>query len=286
MSTLLGRVVSSVLVHGLIAFERIWPMPQRLGVPLDDAARRVRKDPVILVGGYANNSSPGWDEWKRSLEADGFEVFVLEPLSHGLGDMYASARHLADFIASVKQQTGSEKVDVVGFSGGGILTRMAIAYFGQSVNVDQAISLASPHRGVQAGALLDAVAAIPLLGSAIPEATFQLIRGSALLQHLDRSDLDLRLNGPVRYASIHSRVFDLFVTPKSAQLEGAADIAVGHDRPGRHGGPNHFGMYHLSDAAYDAARRLMLGEGPAPIRCARRGAGLVSVRQGRRSRGA
>jgi pimeloyl-ACP methyl ester carboxylesterase len=260
---LLGSIIDTVLVRGLLALEAVYPMPARLGAPLPPgSSASAQADPVVLVGGFANSPS-GWAEWRRSLEADGFRVFVFDPPTTGLGDMHDSARAVAAFIEQVRRRTGRRKVDVIGFSEGGLLTRMAIASHGALDAVDRAISLATPHLGVPLRPLHDALSGLRLLVRAVPPAAIQLLEGSELVGAVERSDRHLRSGaiGAPRYASIFSRTIDLLVWPHLAWLPGAFNIPVDDDRPGR-AGPNHFEMLHTSDRSYEAARILLLDGSP------------------------
>lgn len=260
MTTLLGTAVASLLTGTVRLLEGTLPMPDRLGSPLPARPRAAAsRDPVVLVSGYANNAE-GWGEWKRSLEADGFQVFVVDFPTDGLGDMEEAARFLAAFVADVKRRTGRSRVDLVGFSEGGILARMYAAQLGGATSVDRIVTLASPHHGVRLPGPLEAVLrGVRLLREAVPASTWQLLAGSDLLTRLHGDDEQLRRSGPVRYASIFSRTWDLFVTPTSARLEHATNIPVARDTGSlMPGGLDHFSMYHFSNAAYEAARDLLL----------------------------
>jgi hypothetical protein len=123
---------------------------------------------------------------------------------------------------------------------------------------------------------VDAFRGIPLLGKALPESTDQLMRGSRIVTRLAVLDQRLRMHGPVRYASIHSRGLDGLVTPTAARLDGMADYPVGPDAAWNPLSPNHFGMYHLSDQAYVTARMLLLDQdAPAGAGQAQQGASMV-----------
>lgn len=259
----MGVIVDTILVQGLLLLEAVYPMPKRLGKPqLLSPTQQELADPVILVGGFANSPS-GWGEWARSLRADGFQVYIFDPPTVGLGDMYDSARAVAKFIEDVRRRTGRVKVDIIGFSEGGLLTRIAINRYGALGAVDRAISLASPHAGVPARGLYDALIAVGLPRSVLPESASQLISGSKLIQDTEREDRLLRTlkegsthaRAP-RYASVFSRTIDLFTWPQSGWLQGAFNIPVGPDKPGGRD-PNHFDMLHLSDRAYEAIRVLL-----------------------------
>ncbi|MCW2920698.1 MAG: lipase [Thermoleophilia bacterium] len=259
--------MDTVLVRGLLVIEHFFPMPARVGKPLPIGHVRARNaDPVILVGGYANSAS-GWDEWKRSLEADGFQVFIFQPPTTGLGDMEDSAKAVAAFILEVRRKTG-RKVDVVGFSEGGVLARMAVARLGALGSVDKLVSLATPHGGIALNGLYDALAGIGALKRAIPAATAQLLDGSELLLRIARDDAALRRGldpRAPRYASVFSRTLDPIIAPWSSMLGGAVNVPVAADQSWRTG-PNHFEMFHTSNRAYEATRSLLLDESDTTIR--------------------
>lgn len=264
VGSLLGSIVETVLVRGLLAIEHFFPMPARVGEPLAIGHARSRNaDPVILIGGYANSAS-GWNEWKRSLEADGFQVFVFDSPTLGLGDMEESAKAVAAFILEVRRKTG-RKVDVVGFSQGGVLARMAVARLGALGSVDRLVSLATPHGGVPLNGPYNALKGIKFLQRAIPPASAQLLEGSELLLRLARDDEHLRYGRDPRaprYASVYSRTIDPIITPWASALPGAVNVPVAADQKWRIG-PNHFEMFHTSDRAYEATRSLLLDDAPA-----------------------
>jgi pimeloyl-ACP methyl ester carboxylesterase len=258
---MLGSVVDTVLVRGLQVIEHLFPMPARVGRPLGiGEAHRAGADPIILVGGFANSAS-GWDEWKRSMQADGFDVYVFDPPSVGLGDMDDSARAVAAYIEYVRRKTG-RKVDVVGFSEGGVLARMAVARYGALGSVDRLVSLATPHGGVPLSGLYDAIKGFGILRRALPTAAAQLLDGSEVLTRIAREDEHLRRGRDPRaprYASVYSRTIDPIVTPWLSSLEGAVNVPVAADVDWRVG-PNHFEMFHTSDRAYEAVRALLLDQ--------------------------
>jgi len=258
-------MLGEVLVRGLRVLERIVPMPDRLGAALPvSLGAGAAQDPVILVGGFANGPS-GFEQWRRSLLADGFQVFVFDLPSRGLGDMRASAELLAAFIAEVKRRTGRTRVDLIGYSEGGLLARMAVASHGAEASVDRIISLATPHAGIPTSDAFDALAALGPIKPGSAVAAAQLVEGSALLAEVERADALLRgatdplavLRG-ARYVSLYSRVADPIVTPRVSWLAGALNVPIRHDHIDAAGGPNHWGMFHSSDRAYDAARAALL----------------------------
>lgn len=259
VGTFADTLVQTVLAGGLRIVERIVPGPERLGAPLPTPAP-AGADPVVLVSGFANNPS-GWDAWVRSLVADGFQVFVFHVPRNGLGDMHAASRALAAYIGQVRFASGRDQVDLVGFSEGGLLARMAVAEDGARAGVDEIVTMATPHNGLEYASLIDHLDWLPVLGAGVPIAARQMVRGSALLRQLDAADVALRAHGPVRYASVHQAGFDGFVSSAAASLAGAVNVVV-RDRSllaifGL-GGPDHYSMYRRSDAAYTAVRAVLL----------------------------
>lgn len=256
---MVGSLVRGVLVHGLELIEHAFPMPARLGVPLiPGRGARHDADPIVLVSGFAN-SPMGWDEWRRSLVADGFDVHVFDMPSRGLGDMRESARLLAEYIEQVRRRTGRRTVDIIGFSEGGLLARMVAGMHGGAHFIDRLISLASPHAGIGIAAkLYHRRTFLSDIVDDITTALGQLFEGSALLGAIERADAPLRAaRAGVRYASIFANAPDPIVRPTAAWLAGALNIPVASDGDAS-GSPSHFEMYHTSDRAYEAARILLL----------------------------
>ena len=190
---MVGSLVRGVLVHGLELIEHAFPMPARLGVPLiPGRGARHDADPIVLVSGFAN-SPMGWDEWRRSLVADGFDVHVFDMPSRGLGDMRESARLLAEYIEQVRRRTGRRTVDIIGFSEGGLLARMVAGMHGGAHFIDRLISLASPHAGIGIAAkLYHRRTFLSDIVDDITTALGQLFEGSALLGAIERADAPLR----------------------------------------------------------------------------------------------
>ena len=271
MGGVVGSLVRGVLVHGLELIEHAFPMPARLGVPvIPGRGARRDADPIILVSGFGNTPM-GWDEWRRSLVADGFDVHVFDMPSDGLGDMRDSARALAAYIEEVRRRTGRRKVDLVGFSEGGLLSRMYVGMHGGAEFVDRLISLASPHAGIAIAAkLYHRRTFLSDIVDGITVALGQLFEGSALLGEIERADAPIRAaRAGVRYASIFASAPDPIVRPTASWLAGAVNIPVANDGwlPGS---PSHFEMYHTSDRAYEAARTLLL-DGPDDLAVAHGG---------------
>ena len=101
--------------------------------------------------GCPGRRSPGiavaYEPLAARLRADGHRTFVYELPGLGLGDIVASAEALRGYVAQVRATTGAAKVDIVGHSEGGIVSRYYLKYLGGTAEVERYLSLGSPHYG-------------------------------------------------------------------------------------------------------------------------------------------
>ncbi|MCW2972277.1 MAG: lipase class 2 [Thermoleophilia bacterium] len=222
-----------------------------LGTPLPAPAQP--RDPVVLLNGIGCHDEM-WDAFVRSLERDGFEPHVVGLPNRGEGDIRDTARSVADAIEAVRRTSASGRVDIVGFSEGGLAARQYIRFLGGADAVDSLVTVGSPHHGVfssTVGSLYDRLGAQRLL----PTALRQMVQGSDFLTALNAGDETF---GDVRYTSIRATGFDGVVLPGgSPVLEGATNIQLPPEQ-GLPCGPYHLQLTQTSDAAYDAVRGALL----------------------------
>ena len=122
----------------------------RTGTPSGDQSLDM---PVLLVHGYGHNSS-AWFMLRKALKRAGFtsiHTMNYNPLTH---DVPQIARQLSDRVELIRGLTGAEKVNIVGHSLGGIVTRWYVQELDGDLKVNTAITLASPHKGTIPAALL------------------------------------------------------------------------------------------------------------------------------------
>ena len=169
--------------------------------------------PVLLVPGY--NGAPGsLDALAARLRSDGRRVVVVSLPDRGTGDLRASARALAEAV----DRTRAARVDLVGYSAGGVVVRLWLAEPRRALQARRVVLLGAPNHGTEL-----AGAAAALDPGLCAGACAQLAPGSGLLAELNRGDETPP--GP-EYFSIWT-TFDQTVTPPaSAVLEGAANIRV------------------------------------------------------------
>jgi pimeloyl-ACP methyl ester carboxylesterase len=121
----------------------------RTGTPSGDQSLDT---PLLLVHGYGHNSS-AWFMLRKALKRAGFtsiHAMNYNPLAHDVPEI---ARQLSDRVEMIRGLTGADKVNIVGHSLGGIVTRWYVQEMDGDLKVNTAITLASPHKGTLAALL-------------------------------------------------------------------------------------------------------------------------------------
>ncbi|SDO34883.1 alpha/beta hydrolase fold [Geodermatophilus sp. DSM 45219] len=134
----------------------------------DPLAARV---PVVLVHGLIDNHSV-FAVMRRSLRRRGFTSVCSWNYSPLLADVARGAADLGAHLQRVCEQTGHERVHVVGHSLGGLLARYHLQRQGGDRHIASLVTLGTPHQG----SLLAHLLPTPLVR--------QLRPGSAVLQEL------------------------------------------------------------------------------------------------------
>lgn len=172
--------------------------------------------PVVLVPGYGGRVA-SLAPLVATLQEQGRETRVLEPVDGGTGDLRAQAVRLAELVEVTLADTDATSVDLVGYSAGGVVARLFVREEGGADVVRRVLTIGSPHHGTDAAALaLEAAGSCPL-------ACEQLAPDSDLLRRLNSGDETP--DGP-QWATVRSDA-DTVVTPtESALLEGAVNVRV------------------------------------------------------------
>ncbi|MEM1055003.1 MAG: alpha/beta fold hydrolase [Bacteroidota bacterium] len=153
--------------------------------------------PVLLVPGFLDG--PGsFALLARRLEREGFETHALT-LSPRLAT--CSLHHFARQVDEAAEQFA--EVDVVGFSMGGLVSRLWVQRYGGAAKVNRLITLASPHNGSKVAHLVP------------QQAAREMRPGSDLLDDLRQ---DVEMLEDVRFASLWTP-YDFTVLPgRSGEL--------------------------------------------------------------------
>jgi Palmitoyl protein thioesterase len=135
----------------------------------DPLAARI---PVVLVHGLIDNRSI-FTVMRRSLRRRGFAHVCSWNYSPLLTDVARGARNLGEHIERICQQSGHDRVHVVGHSLGGLIARYYVQRHGGDERVESLVTLGTPH----SGSVLAHVLPTPLVR--------QLRPGSPVLRELD-----------------------------------------------------------------------------------------------------
>jgi triacylglycerol lipase len=175
-----------------------------------------RPGPVLLVPGYGG-STGSLQGLADRLTAAGRDATVVALPGDGTGDLRASADALAAAATAVLDRTGSDSVDVVGYSAGGVIARLWVADGGDSV-VRRVVTLGSPQHGTSLADLAGDVAP-----DQCPEGCQQLATDSELLAALNAKDETP--DGPT-WVSIWTTQDETVTPPDSARLDGALNMTA------------------------------------------------------------
>jgi pimeloyl-ACP methyl ester carboxylesterase len=109
--------------------------------------------PILLLHGLVDNRSI-FTVLRRALRRRGFgRIWTMNyhVLTH---DVRAAAQRLAATVDAICEQTGYERIHVIGHSMGGIIARYYVQRMGGDARVHTLVTLGSPHAGTRAAHLL------------------------------------------------------------------------------------------------------------------------------------
>jgi len=168
--------------------------------------------PVLVVPGY-NGTPASVGTLAARLRSAGRRVVVVDLPDRGTGDLRASATALGRAV----DRAGAARVDLVGYSAGGVVVRLWLADPARALRARRVVLLGTLNHGTE---LAGAAAA---LGPGLCGSICQLAPGSAVLAELNRGDETPP--GP-RFFSIWTAQDQTVVPPATAVLDGAANIRV------------------------------------------------------------
>ena len=183
------------------------------------AITRARPGTVLLVPGYGG-STGSLNVLAGALRSAGRTVSILTLPGDGTGDLLAQVGVLNSAVGSALAH-GAPSVDIVGYSAGGVVTRLFVARDPQAVR--RVVTLGAPLHGTQLAA-----AGAALLPGGCPVACQQLAPNSALLRDIDARELPAGLP----WLSLWTDNDQTVVPPDSARLTGAINVPVQRVCPG------------------------------------------------------
>jgi triacylglycerol esterase/lipase EstA (alpha/beta hydrolase family) len=234
------------------------------------AASGPQQYPVVLLPGTLYDMADTWQALGPILANHGWCVYGLNygatastTLSGGriwsVGDIPTSADQLATFVGQVLAATGASKVDLVGWSQGGMMPRWYLRFGGGAANVHDLVGLAPSNHGTTVdgtSALFSAITGLglpaPLTLAQCPACTQQLV-GSPFLQQLNAGGDTVP---GVRYTVIETEDDEVVTPYASAFLSGPAvtNVTLQDQCPDDHA--DHLAMPYDSAALQDVVQAL------------------------------
>ncbi len=102
--------------------------------------------PILLVHGMVDNRSI-FTVLRRGLVRRGFGRIDTMNYSILTGDVRAAAARLAEEVERIVEQTGYERIHVIGHSMGGLIARYYVTRLGGDRRVHTLVTLGTPHQG-------------------------------------------------------------------------------------------------------------------------------------------
>jgi triacylglycerol lipase len=167
--------------------------------------------PVVLVHGY-DGSPDALETIGRRLERKGRTVLYVKLPDRGRAPIGDSARA----VAGVVRASRARRVDLVGFSLGGLAVRAFLRSEGGAARARRVVFLGTPNHGTALAA--------GGAGSGCDRGCAQMAPASAFLHALNSGD---ETPGGARYVSVYSRFDETVVPPRTSRLAGATNIALG-----------------------------------------------------------
>jgi triacylglycerol esterase/lipase EstA (alpha/beta hydrolase family) len=156
--------------------------------------------PVVLVEGTFSSMYNNFGAISPDLVNNGYCVYAFNygqtiPFTefHAMGDIRTSAAELSTEVNNVLATTGASKVDLVGWSQGGMMPRYYINDLGGAAKVNMLTALAPSNYGTTVDGLTTLVTNLGLLGlttgllSITCEACDQQLQGSSFLTSLNQA---------------------------------------------------------------------------------------------------
>jgi uncharacterized alpha/beta hydrolase family protein len=103
--------------------------------------------PVLLVHGYAEDAAV-WKKWEDMLRKDGIQFFTVtfKDSDDKCGSAKQHATELEKMVQNVEEESGSQKINIVGYSKGGLDARMFLDIT-DTKDIANLIMIGTPNAG-------------------------------------------------------------------------------------------------------------------------------------------
>jgi triacylglycerol esterase/lipase EstA (alpha/beta hydrolase family) len=189
--------------------------------------------PVVLSEGTFGNMYNSFGAIAADLVNNGYCVYAfnfgqtIDPsMFDAMGKIPASAGQLSSFVNQVLAETGANKVDIVGWSQGGMMPRYYINDLGGASKVNMLVGLAPSNYGTTVDGLTTLITDFGLLGistallSVKCEACVQQLQGSSFLENLNQTPTASN----VKYVVIETEDDEVVTPYTNAFLPAASNV--------------------------------------------------------------
>jgi triacylglycerol esterase/lipase EstA (alpha/beta hydrolase family) len=189
--------------------------------------------PVILTEGTFSSMYNSFGAISPDLVNNGYCVYAFNygqtiPFSgfYAMGDIATSASELSAEVSKVLSETGASKVDIVGWSQGGMMPRSYINNLGGAPKVNMLVGFAPSNYGTNLYGVVDLISDFGALGvttallSVTCPACVQQIQGSSFLTSLNQAPTV----ASVKYVVIETADDDVVTPYTNAFLPAAANV--------------------------------------------------------------
>lgn len=189
--------------------------------------------PVVLVEGTFANMYNSFGALSPDLVNNGYCVYAFNygqtiPLTgfYAMGSIASSASQLESEVNSVLSKTGASKVDLVGWSQGGMMPRYYINDLGGSSKVNMLVGLAPSNYGTTLDGIVTLVADLGALGLATAllsvacDACSEQLQGSSFLTALNKTPTV----SSVKYVVIETKDDEVVTPYTNAFLPAASNV--------------------------------------------------------------
>lgn len=176
------------------------------------ASAEAAHTPVVFVHGYIG-STPNWDTAMTVFQDAGYSSDELYSYEYDYNQSNeTSAAGLGDFVNDVRSQTGSDKVNIVNHSMGGLVSRWYVKELDGQQYVENWASLAGANHGTDFANTCSAFASCQ-----------EMVPGSDFETQLNSGD---ETPGDTGYATWYSPCDGVIIPFESTAVEGAQNTEV------------------------------------------------------------
>ena len=145
-------VISTLVALGLLVSLLVYGQNQSGGQQQQTQEKSL---PVLLIHGYAEDAAV-WKKWEDMLKKDGIQFFTItfKYSDDKCGSAEQHAKELEKRVQDIKQQSGAQKVNIVGHSKGGLDARVFLDIT-DTKDVANLIMIGTPNAGSPAAQTSD-----------------------------------------------------------------------------------------------------------------------------------